>query len=276
MKNIEKICIGVFALVIVLCLGFVTGFMSNDGKVDNNNDDKCVVEDRIDILSNSDPRVKLLSSIVGLTDADEDSVTTLKNLFHKSDKIDFENISLDDKLTLILKLKKYGNYEISDYEEKKGEAYCTYYPEENFKNIYNVLFGSDYKVGSPKWFGEYTLDYSEEKKAYYECILIGDDNIPGFISNSYYSYAEEIGDEINLFSLSLYKQFNYDDINLTKVFYYGDFDKKVELGSFLASQYFESDNKILNKYSDKLTKHKYTFVKNDEGNYLLKSIEKVK
>lgn len=281
----NKILVGiiiVLVLIIGLGVGFYFGTMNKKDSSNNinetnkkdslNNTDETNkkvntnIKSNVVRLSNDDSRVQTLSKVIGITDTcieGSGMANNIVNYFGKNTSVDIKSLSNDWKLSFIYALKEYNGYKlVSSYDENSNE----WYSEETIKNIYKSLFGDGYlPTKFLVAFDSIEMNYDSAKKMYYYKTGFG--SMCGTImSYSKFDYAEEDGNTINLYA-------NYYVDAVDSGYIYSDYEQNNLVASYSTSEFRDA---IFNEYSSKLGKYKYTFVKDNSGNYIFTSVNRIK
>lgn len=259
-----------------------------------NSNDISVDENEQTIHETNDVTIELVNNLLKMTDLSYGG--NENNKYYYNDSFTFKDFSVRDKLTLTSKLSKiYGNEDYC-YDEMK----C-YYTAEEFDKNFVKLFGSnvtnDIKNKCLK------ADYSDSN----ECLALG--NMYVYKDNKYYNWSVSgagSGTRNVVYTKLISYNKNGNDIEaIVKYFYYNSKADNSFKGVNVYSKYnneynadnsknlldfytvsednFKSDEmkkateeKMYEKYKDKLNSYKYTF-KYDKNldNYYFYSINKV-
>ena len=187
--------------------------------------------------------------------------------FNDRKKINFNDISLDERMSIIYNLTK-EKWDVSssgDFEIKTISA-------QEFKSYYVKLFAensySDKSFLNEFWWfkNPTSVEYDNSNNQYRATIIAGGMGQSSYDEDYYYNKAVQVGNKIEIYVNVAYK-FVKDGYNCTL---YSDYTMK----NFVAEVTLESD---LTNYIDKLGLQKYTLVKDtNTNNYVLESIEVVK
>ena len=229
-------------------------------------------EKELDI--NSD-LIKKLSKVVGAYKNDELSKYT--NYFYKNKKVILKDEPLEFRLSLAARTLDNSSFkeDKTDFDPENGKFGIAYVSEDLVKDAYKNIFGttSDYKRSNFD-LGNCANDYtwSSTNNRYESPYIEGCGGSSCEWINSKVSSAKQITtkseDKIEIYE----KIINFSGCESTMK-YYADYDKTnllEEVSSVL------DEEVLFNKYSDKASTYKYTFVKDSAGNYVFTSVEKVK
>lgn len=272
----SKLGLGILmGLLIAIIIGLASFIVydkvltKDDNKqVENGDNKENTEEERVEDLSLSSTLVKALRDIIN-----SDS----KEHLYKNNKVVFADEDISLKLSIAATY--ISDSFITDsfgYDCNSGVCGISYISEENIKNAYYEIFGSnsDYSRSTFNVYNNCAKEYiwSEQNNRYEAKIPggCGDLSCGGPLTKPF-SAKQIISSKENM--VEIYDYFYYVGCAVYEdniIPYYSDYAE-----TNLIAKSADVNFNLFNEYTDKLGMYKYTFVDDGNGNYVFTSVERV-